>query len=225
MAADGSPPPPSAPTRHRRKSLTTAIAVVVIAVVGVLAIRQYFALPPKPAAVGQSTGQTTAAAIGGPFTLIDQDGRTVTNESYRGRYMLIYFGFTYCPDICPLSLQRNADALALLGSKAEAIVPILITVDPERDSPALLKDYVAAFDPRMVGLTGSAEQIRAAADAYRVYYAKAVPAGSAPENYLMDHSGFTYLMAPDGRFVQFFRHDTSADAMAERLRKVLAGRV
>lgn len=208
-AAEPSPQP------QRRSRLIVAVAVMVIAVVGALAIARFFG-PGDDAKRGEA-----AAAIGGPFALVDHDGRRVTDADFRGRYMLIYFGYTYCPDICPLSLVRNAEALALVGPRAERVVPILITVDPERDTSEHLRDYVALFDDRLVGLTGSADEIKAAAKAYRVYYAKVTPEGSDPDAYLVDHSGFTYLMGPDGRFLQFFRHDLGAPEMAERLRKLL----
>jgi protein SCO1/2 len=211
-------PEVSAATVRRRgllRGLIVAVALLIVMAVGVLAIRQWFA------PLGEDRpGDVAAVRIGGPFTLVDHHGRTVTDADFRGRYMLIYFGYTFCPDVCPTSLSRNFEALDLLGDKAEAIVPILISVDPERDTPEHLRDYVTFFGDGLIGLTGSAEQIRAVADAYRVYYAKAKPE-STDAPYLVDHSSFTYLMAPDGRFVQFFRHETGAADMAERLRKLL----
>jgi protein SCO1/2 len=208
----------SAATVRRRgllRGLIVAVALLIVMAVGVLAIRQWFAPPGE-----DRPGDVAAVRIGGPFTLVDHHGRMVTDADFRGRYMLIYFGYTFCPDVCPTSLSRNFEALDLLGDKADAIVPILISVDPERDTPEHLRDYVTFFGDGLVGLTGSAEQIRAVADAYRVYYAKAKPE-STDAPYLVDHSSFTYLMAPDGRFVQFFRHETGAAEMAERLRKLL----
>jgi protein SCO1/2 len=200
----------------RRSGLIIAAALAVIAVTGVLGIRSYFLPKPLPTAAS-----VPAAAIGGPFALVDQNGAAVTDATFRGRYMLIYFGYTFCPDICPTSLLRNMEALEMLGQRAEAIVPILISVDPERDTPEVLKPYADLFSPRLVALTGTADAVARAAQAYRVYYAKAVPAGGDPEKYLIDHTGFTYLMAPDGSFVQFFRHDLGAEAMAERLRQTV----
>ena len=205
--ANANPPP-------RRSRLIAAAALVVIAVVGALAIARSFAPSGERTAGG-------AAAIGGPFTLTDHLGQRVSDADFRGRYMLVYFGYMYCPDICPTSLTRNAEALAMLGDKAASVVPILITVDPERDTPDNLKEYVPLFDTRLIGLTGTADEIKAVAKAYRVYYAKVGPQGSDPTDYLVDHSGFSYLMGPDGRFVQFFRHDLGAAEMAERLRKIL----
>jgi cytochrome oxidase Cu insertion factor (SCO1/SenC/PrrC family) len=123
---------------------------------------------------GSSSGtQTGGALIGGPFSLTDQTGRPVTDADYRGRYMLIYFGFTFCPDVCPTELQVMATALDQLGRQADEVQPIFITIDPERDTPSQLAGYVSQFHPRMAGLTGTPEQIASVARAYRVYYAKA----------------------------------------------------
>lgn len=197
--------------------LPLVIAFFAAALIGGLAAVAWLVPTQRPAAPGPMAQN---AAIGGPFTLVDVNGRTVTDADFRGRYMLIYFGYAYCPDVCPMSLARNAAALDLLGEKADRIQPILITVDPERDTPQVLEGYVEAFHPRLIALTGTPEQIAAAAKAYRVYYAKAQSDGAA-EDYLVDHSSFTYLMGPDGKFLQFFRHEISAEQMAERLKSAL----
>jgi protein SCO1 len=191
------------------------LAVVVLVGVGFLAARSYFGTAPT-AGYSTSSGQ---AAIGGPFTLLDQDGQTVTDQDFHGQWMLIYFGFTYCPDVCPTSLARNAEALDMLGSGGDKVVPVLISVDPQRDTPEKMKDYVRYFHPRTVGLTGTPEQIAAVAKAYRVFYMKVER--EDPDAYLVDHSSFTYLVGPDGRFVQFFRHEISAQDMADGLTKAL----
>jgi protein SCO1/2 len=161
-----------------------------------------------------------AVSIGGPFTLIDQDGKRVTDATWRGRWMLVYFGYTYCPDTCPTELQAMATALAALGPAGERVVPIFITIDPDRDTPAHLAEYVKLFDPRLVGLTGTAEQIAAVAKAYRVYYAKVTPKEST--DYLMDHSAFVYLMGPDGTLRALFRPGMSPQELAEAIRSRLA---
>jgi cytochrome oxidase Cu insertion factor (SCO1/SenC/PrrC family) len=188
-----------------------ALTVAVVVAIGFLAARAWFA----PAET--SAEQTTS--IGGPFTLVDQNGRTVTDQDFRGKWMLVYFGYTFCPDVCPTALGRNASAIDLLGEKAEKIVPVLITVDPARDTPQALKDYVAAFHPRMVGLSGSQEQITTVAREYRVYFGK-VP-GNDPDSYLMDHTSFSYLIAPDGHFVQFFRDKLSPEEVADSLNRLM----
>lgn len=199
----------------KQSQIASALSILTAVLIGVIAVIGWFG--PMLTARDEGDGN---AAIGGPFELIDQYGRTVTDKDFRGRPMLIYFGFAYCPDICPTSLARNAAALDLLGKQGEAIQPILITVDPERDTPELLKRYAEAFDPRLIALTGSPEQIAAVAKAYRVFYKK-VEEGRGPGDYLIDHSAFTYLIDGDGHFRQFFRHDLSAEAMSERLRAAL----
>jgi cytochrome oxidase Cu insertion factor (SCO1/SenC/PrrC family) len=147
------------------------------------------------------------------FTLTDHHGRTVTEADFRGRTLLVYFGYTYCPDVCPTTLSSIVDAMSLLGEGADALVPILITIDPERDSAAALADYVGAFDPRIIGLTGTPEQIAAAARPFRVYYER----NGTGADYTMDHSAFTYLLGPDGRRLEAFPHGTQAKEMAQAL--------
>ena len=160
------------------------------------------------------------ALVGGPFSLTDQTGKRVTDADYRGCHMLILFGFTYCPDICPSGLQVMSAALDQIGAKADKVQPILISVDHERDNPAQLAQYVKSFHPRLVGLSGTAEEIAAAARAYRVYYKKVVDAKSSA-GFTYDHSALIYLMGPDGSYVTHFSHQAGPDAIAERLRKLL----
>lgn len=157
-----------------------------------------------------------AVTIGGPFTLTATDGRRVTDQDFRGRWMLIYFGFTWCPDVCPTELAVMAAAIDRLGADGDRIQPIMITVDPERDTVELLRDYVAAFHPRMVGLTGTLAEIQAVAAAYRVFFAKTEP--DANGDYLVDHSSVVYLMDDEGRYVTVFGRDLDAQAMAEGIR-------
>lgn len=162
---------------------------------------------------------TGTAQIGGPFRLIDQNGVKRSSTDFRGRFMLIYFGYSYCPDVCPTTLSLMADALDKLGPQGDAIVPIFITIDPERDSPAKLKPYLASFGPRFVGLTSDLATIKKVAALYRVYLKKEPLAGG---NYAMDHSSVIYLMGPDGKFVGFW-DDTAIgpDKLAAALRKVV----
>ncbi|MBX9702395.1 MAG: SCO family protein [Acetobacteraceae bacterium] len=159
--------------------------------------------------------------LGGPFTLVDETGRAVTERDFADRWMLVYFGFTYCPDVCPTELGTMAAALDALGPAAERVVPVLITIDPERDTPAALADYVSRFHPRMRGLTGTPEQIAEVARRYRVYYAKARRADAG--DYLMDHSSFIYLVGPDGRVRTLFRPDTAPETMAATIGAQLRG--
>ena len=153
-------------------------------------------------------------AIGGPFQLTDQDGKAVTQASWPGRYLLVFFGYTYCPDVCPTTLGTLADALGQLGPTAAKIQPLFVTVDPDRDKPDVLKAYTANFDQRIVGLTGTADQIKQVAKAYRVYYAR----HGDGADYTMDHSAVLYLMAPDGHFAALLDGQEGAAAMAKDLR-------
>jgi protein SCO1/2 len=168
-----------------------------------------------------SGSQPAALAVGGPFSLIDGDGHAVTDQTYRGKFMLVYFGYTYCPDVCPTTLSAVADAMDKLGPKADKIQPLFITVDPKRDKPDVVKQYAAAFGTRIVGLTGSPEQIAAAAKAYRVYYAEH-RTGTGPDDYSMDHSSVLYLMGPDGRFIEPLRADQTGPEMAAVLTKLIS---
>jgi len=174
--------------------------------------------------VRQSTsgiGVPGSVSVGGPFTLVDTTGTTVTEQSFRGKWMLVYFGYTFCPDVCPTELQTIATALDALGPSADKVAPIFITVDPERDTVPALAEYVKLFDTRLVGLTGSEAQITAATRAYRVYYAKANAKDSS--SYLMDHSSFIYLMGPDGTFRALFRQGIAPEELAAALRTRIAG--
>ncbi len=174
---------------------------------------------PAPSAGGVQLPQ--GLALGGPFSLVDQTGRAVTEADFAGRMMLVYFGFTYCPDVCPTELGIMAAAIDELGELGAQVTPVLITIDPERDTPEALADYVSRFHPRMVGLTGTPAQIAAAARAYRVFYAKVQrPEMSA---YLMDHSSFIYLVGPDGKVRTLFRPESAPDAIAQSVRAHLRG--
>jgi len=155
-------------------------------------------------------------SLGGPFSLTDHTGRAVTERDFEGRWRLVYFGFTFCPDVCPTELGTIASALDVLGAEGERVTPILITIDPERDTPAQLADYVHRFHPRLVGLTGTAEQVAEAARRFRVYYARARQV--AGSDYVMDHSSFIYLVGPDSRVRAMFRPETPPEAIAAALR-------
>ena len=170
-----------------------------------------------PAAGIKSVGQ---ALVGGPFTLTDHTGKRVTDQDFRGRHMLVFFGFTFCPDVCPSGLQVISAALDKLGPKAQRITPLFITIDPERDTPSQLASYVKSFHRRLVGLTGTPAEIDAVAKAYRVYVKKVADPKSTA-GYTMDHSAIIYVMGPDGRYVAHFTHATNVDTLADRLRKLL----
>ena len=163
----------------------------------------------------------TASFIGGPFTLVDGAGRQITDRDFRGKYMLVYFGYTFCPDVCPTTLNEVAEALDHLGGKADRLQPIFITVDPKRDTPAVVKQYAAAFTPRLIGLTGSDDQISKVAQEYRVYYAEH-RSGPGPNDYTMDHSSVLYLMGPDGKFIAPIRADEDGTQMAADLGRLMS---
>jgi protein SCO1 len=159
-------------------------------------------------------GQVAGGTIGGPFTLVDTTGKTVTDKDVLKGPSLVYFGYTFCPDVCPLDAQRNADAVDLLAEKGLDVTPVFITIDPARDTPAALAEFTSAVHPKMIGLTGSAEQVKAASITYKTYF-KQQPADD--DYYLMDHSTFTYLMMPKVGFVEFFDRDIAANQMADRV--------
>jgi protein SCO1/2 len=163
----------------------------------------------------------TASLVGGPFRLQDGNGSQVNDRDFRGKYMLVYFGYTFCPDVCPTTLNEVADALDHLGAKADRLQPIFITVDPKRDTPSVIKQYVAAFTPRLLGLTGTEEQIAKVAKEYRVYYAEH-RTGSGPNDYTMDHSSVLYLMGPDGKFIAPIRADEDGTQMAADLGRLMS---
>ena len=160
-----------------------------------------------------------AAAIGGPFELTDHTGKTVTEESFGDRYLLVYFGYAWCPDVCPTELFIIGEAMDALGDLGDEVQPLFITVDPARDSVDALAEYVPSFHPRLVGLTGSEEQIQAAARAYRVYYRLNEPDEDGA--YLVDHTSYIYFMDPDGDYVTHFVYGQGPEKMAQIIGKHL----
>ena len=154
-----------------------------------------------------------AGDIGGPFTLVSESGETVTDADVLDKPALIYFGYTFCPDVCPLDTVRNADAIDILAENGFDVRPVFISIDPERDTPEVLEDYTANLHPEMIGLTGTPEQVADASRAYRTYYKKQE---TGDEYYLVDHSTFSYLTLPGDGFVEFFRRDLSPQRLADR---------
>jgi cytochrome oxidase Cu insertion factor (SCO1/SenC/PrrC family) len=194
----------------------TALAGSMLLALGMVATSSRAQAPERSAAELMDAVMWNREPIGGPFALTDQHGRRRTDADFRGRLMLVYFGFTYCPDICPTDLQSMGLAIDRLGAAGEAVQPLFITVDPERDTPEHLADYVTMFHPRLIALTGDAAAIRDAARAYRVYYAK-VPTPDSGD-YTVDHSGFIYLLDGAGKYVGFFPPGTPPDNMADTMR-------
>jgi protein SCO1/2 len=163
-----------------------------------------------------ATGQPD---VGGPFKLVDQTGKTVSDADFHGRYTLIYFGYSFCPDVCPTTLAVMAQALDKLGGDGKRIVPVFITIDPERDTPKVLGDYMKAFGPQFIGLTGGADAIKQAEKEYRVYAVKKpIDPANPRRGYGMDHSSVIYLMGPDGKMVAFYDEAIQPDDLAKDLR-------
>jgi protein SCO1/2 len=187
--------------------------LLVAALAGALLWRQADNVPGMGRVV--TTGEI---AVGGPFQLIDQNGKKVSDADFRGRFMLIYFGYSFCPDVCPTTLGVMAQALDKLGN--DRIVPVFITIDPARDTPKVLKQYMAAFGPRFVGLTGDDAAIEKVEKAYRVYARKRPLDPARPDgNYAMDHSSVMYLVGPDGKVVTYYDEAISPDDLAADLKK------
>lgn len=199
--------------------MTVRLIVIIVAAFlagSTAALGIYALMAPRTAPQQTISGK---ALIGGPFSLVDHNGKRVTEKDFQGEFTLVFFGYTYCPDVCPAELQVVSAALDALGEKAKRVTPLFITIDPERDTAEQMKSYVENFHPRLVGLTGTAEEIRAAAKAYRVYYARAK--GESSTEYLMDHSSIVYLMSPDGTYLAHFAYGTDVDTMAEGIAKFL----
>jgi protein SCO1/2 len=202
--------------RMPRKSALPLLAGVVVALVATIGL--LFWLSGKA-----RQSDDDRPLIGGRFELVDQEGRKFTEENLKGKFSLVYFGYTYCPDVCPTELQTMTEALERLGPLAQRIRPVMISVDPERDTPEVLKDYLSNFYPGFVGLTGTPAQVRQAAEAFRVFYRKVKGVeGGAGDEYLMDHSSIVYLMDPEGRYLTHFAYGMPPDRMAEGIRRAIA---
>ena len=196
-----------------------ALSAVAVALAGMGGMYAYSQLAAPTSDDQFAQCRTTAIAggagsIGGPFELVSETGATVTDFDVITKPSLIYFGYTYCPDVCPLDSARNADAVAILQERGYDVQPVFITIDPARDTPEVLADYTSYLHEDMIGLTGSEEQIKAASQAYRTYYRKQ---DGDPEYYLMDHSTFSYLTLPEHGFVEFFRREVSAEQLADQM--------
>ena len=201
-------------TRHLRRArlaIWAGAAALLLSAGGALTLRAYMA-PQAPQAI--SVGE---ADIRSEFSLTDHTGRAVTEADFAGRWQLVFFGFTHCPDICPTTLAYMASVLDLLGPQADRVAPLFITVDPGRDTVPVMAEYVSAFHPRLVGLTGTEDQVAEAAQAFRTWYER-VEEGTAPDGYLMAHAGHIYLMDPDGRFEAVVQErDQPPEAVAEEI--------
>ena len=188
----------------------TALAMVLAFLGGTYAFVEYKKAGSAFADCG--AGQAAGGDIGGPFSLIDEAGKTVTDADVITKPTLVYFGYTFCPDVCPLDAARNAEAVDILQDQGLTVTPVFITIDPERDTPQVLAEFTDNVHPTMVGLTGSLEQVKAVSATYKTYFKK-----QTTDNpyYLMDHSSFTYLMLPKLGFVDFYTRDDTAEKIAE----------
>ena len=172
----------------------------------------------------RKTAVAGGAQIGGTFTLVDENGATVTDRDVIDQPSLVYFGYTFCPDVCPLDNARNAEAVEILESRGDIVKPVFISIDPQRDTPEILRDFTDNLHPRMVGLTGTPEQVKAASQTYRTYFKKQEPEEGNEQFYLVDHSTFTYLVFPDEGFIEFFKRDTTPEALADGVQCFLEAR-
>jgi protein SCO1/2 len=198
------------------------LIALVAATVAILEFRPGAATPTVASTPSGTVAVPAGVSIGGPFQLIDDTEHAVTDADYRGRWMLVFFGYTNCPDECPLTLQKMASALTGLGPLADKVAPLFITVDPSRDTPTRLASYLKNFSPQIVGLTGSNEQIAAAAKAYRVYYAPGEHEASGAD--VVSHSTFLYLMNPAGKFDALLPSGGDADKQSAILRRKLTAK-
>ncbi|MDF1727434.1 MAG: SCO family protein [Sulfitobacter sp.] len=191
-----------------------AIGAALVAAVFLLGTVWITMRPDTEAAFEQCRSSAVAGSIGGPFELVNAQGETVTDADVITEPSLIYFGYTYCPDVCPLDVDRNAQAVEILEERGQSVTPVFVSIDPARDTPDVVGDFADAMHPRMIGLTGSAEQVAAASRAYKTYYKAHEPVNG---EYLVDHSTFSYLVLPDHGFVDYFRREVPPEEMADRI--------
>ncbi len=190
----------------------SAVAVVAVFIVGTIVITQRGDDGDQFAQCRSST--VAGGDLGGPFELLNKDGQTVTDADVITEPTLIYFGYTYCPDVCPLDVDRNASAVDILQERGQSVTPVFISIDPQRDTPEVVGDFASNMHPRMIGLTGTPEQVKAASTAYRTYYS-AHPA--VDDEYLVDHSTFSYLVLPEVGFVDYFRREVTPEGIADKV--------
>lgn len=199
---------PDDKSKSSRRGPTLIVAAILAVAVG---LGLGFLIP-----VGKPDLEVSQSFIGGDFEMVNHRGETVTQETFKGRHMLVYFGYTFCPDVCPTELQAVTVALNDMGKKADAITPVFVTIDPERDDVAAVREYIGFFHPRLVGLTGTPAQVETITDAFGVFYAKARDTGETSD-YLMDHSSLIFLMDEDGRYVTHIRTGTAPEVIARQL--------
>lgn len=211
----------------RRSLPLIAVMLATLAAIGLAALVAWNQLSGTSGATARGPGEAVVApglAVGGSFHLTDHTGKPVTEADFAGQYMLIYFGYTACPDVCPTELSSIAAGIDILAEEspelAAQVVPVFITIDPARDTQAVMADYAAAFHPRMVGLTGTQAEIDEAAKKYRVYFAKGEVVSE--DFYLMNHSSYIYFMGPQGEFITMFKGGVAPDVMAEAMGRYMS---
>ncbi|MCM2343520.1 MAG: SCO family protein [Alphaproteobacteria bacterium] len=206
----------------KKQHFQILIAGLLVVLAGVMFLTLKSVVPAAPATRAETASPTTAGieGLGGEWALLNHHGQNVSHRDFTGSFRLMFFGFTYCPDVCPTELKRLALVLQGLGAEADKITPILVTIDPERDTPAVLKDYLARFDERFIGLTGSVEQIKHMEKLFKVYAAR----NDDPtlSDYMMNHSALVYLIGPDDRVLHLFHSQDTPEEMIAVLRKALA---
>lgn len=191
------------------------IAAPIAAVIVGVGLSAYFFLQSNDDDKFATCGAAAVAGdLGGPFTLVNGAGETVTSEQVITEPTLIYFGYTFCPDVCPLDVDRNAAAIEILEQRGQMVTPVFITVDPQRDTPEVVRDFADAMHPRMIGLTGSDAQVAEASKAYRTYYKANPPVDG---EYLVDHTTFSYLVTPEEGFLEFFRRELTPEQLADKI--------
>lgn len=203
-----------------KKSTRIGLLLAIVVIAAAVGLAEWLVIR-DPDVTKAPSGILANVEIGGPFTLTDHTGRQVTERDYLGGFTLVFFGYTFCPDVCPTVLGDIALALDDLGDDAVAVTPLMISIDSERDTPAILAEYVPLFHERLIGLSGTTEQIKQVAAAYRVFYRRAEDPNYT--YYLMDHTSFVYLLDPAGKVVSLFRYGTSPDEMAAIIRQHLRG--
>jgi len=193
-----------------------------VAVAASLGVVGWYVLAAPESQFAECGGGASSAAIGGPFELVSETGETVTDADVITEPTLLYFGYTFCPDVCPLDTVRNAEAVDILAERGYSVTPAMISIDPARDTPEVMDDFTANIHEKMVGLTGSPEQVDAASKAYRTYYKAHTE--DDPEYYTVDHSTFTYLTLPETGFAGFFRRELSGEQLADEVQCFLDAR-
>jgi len=196
-----------------KKTLIRIFVIVSLAILALFVWVKYLSTDKTPTA-----SENSRALIGGPFELVNHKGETVTDKDFLGKYMIVYFGYTYCPDVCPMDLQIMADSLRYLEpDQLSQINPVFVTVDPQRDTTAVMAEYIVFFHEKLIGLTGTPQQIDTIKKAFKVFAAKA---DDSPD-YLVDHTAYTYFMAKDGSFLQHFNHGEDPEDMAANMASLM----